>query len=74
MAESEEQLKSLLMSMKEESERMDLRLNKQTTKTMASGRITAWQIKGEKVDVVTYFLFLGIKITTDGDCSHEIRR
>ena len=74
MAESEEQLKSLLMSMKEESERMDLRLNKQTTKTMASGPITAWQTEGKTVETVTDFLFLGSKITVNGDCGHEIRR
>ena len=79
MAESKEELKSLLMRVKEESERASLRLNikkkkKKKTKIMASGPITAWQIKREKVDVVTYFLFLGFKITADSDCSHEIRR
>ena len=62
------------MRVKEESERASLRLNVKKAKTLASGLITAWQIKGEKVDVVTYFLFLGFKITAHGDCSHEIRR
>ena len=74
MAESEEELKSLLMRVKEESERASLRLNTKKTKIMASGPITSWQIEGEKVEVVTDFLFLGSKITVDGDCSHEIRR
>ena len=80
MAESEEELKKLLMRVKEESERAGLRLSiKKTTTTkkpkiMASGPITAWQIEGKKVDVVTDFLFLGSKITADGNCSHEIRR
>ena len=73
MAESEEELKNLL-SMKEESERTGLRLNIKKTKIMASSPITAWQIEGEKVEAVTDFLFLGSKITADGDCSHEIRR
>ena len=74
MAESEEELKSLLMRVKEESERVSLRLNIKKTKFMASSPITAWQIEGEKVEVVTDFLFLGSKITVDSDCSHEIRR
>ena len=74
MAESEEELKSLLMRVKEESERANLRLNVKKIKIMASGPITAWQIDGEKVEVVTDFLFLGSKIAADGDCSHEIRR
>ena len=79
MAESKEELKSLLMRVKEESERAGLRLNikknkKQKTKVMASSHITAWQIEGEKVEVGTDFLFLSSKITVDGDCSHEIRR
>ena len=72
MAESEE-LRSLLMRVKEESERADLRLNIKKTKIMASSPHTSWQIEGEKVEVVTDFLFLGSKITADGDCSHEIR-
>ena len=73
MAESEEELKSLLMRMKEESERASLKLNiKKKTKIMASGPITSWQIEGEKVEVVTDFLFLGSKITEDGGCSQEI--
>ena len=72
MAESEEELKSLLMRVKEERERANLRLNIKKAKTMASGPITAWQIEGENVEVVTDFLFLGFKITMDGDCSHEI--
>ena len=74
MAESEEELKSLLMRVKEESEKAGLKLNIQKTKIMASGPITSWQTEGEKVEVVTDFLFLGSKITEDGDCSHEIRR
>ena len=74
MAESEEELKNLLIRVKEESERAGLRLNVKKTKIMASNPITAWQIEGEKVEVVTDFLFLGSKITVDGDCSHEIRR
>ena len=74
MAESEEELKSLLMKMEEESEKVDLKLNIQKSKIMASGPITSWQIEGEKVEVMTDFLFLGSKITVDGDCSHEIRR
>ena len=74
MAESEEELKSLLMRVKEESERAGLRLNITKTKIMASGPITAMQIEGEKMEVVTDFLFLGFKITADCDCSHEIRK
>ena len=73
MAKSEEKLKSLLMRMKEENERASLRLNIKGTKIMASGPITVWQIEGEKVEVVTNFLFLGSRITADGDCSCEIR-
>ena len=72
MAESEEELKSLLMKVKEESEEVDLKLNIQKTKIMASGPITSWQIDGETVDTVVDFIFLGSKITADGDCSHEI--
>ena len=74
MAESEEELKSLLMKMKEVSEKVGLRLNIQKTKIMASGPITSWQIDGETVETVTDFIFLGSKITADGDCSHEIKR
>ena len=74
MAESQEELKSLLMRVKEESERAGLRLNIRKTKIMASSPITAWQIEGEKVEVVTDFLFLGSRITADGDCNHEIGR
>ena len=74
MAESEEELKSLLMRVKEKSERDGLRLNIKKTKIMASSPITARQIEGGKVEVVTDFLFLGSKITVDDDCSHEIRR
>ena len=74
MAESKKELKSLLMRVKEESERADLRLNIKKTNIMASGPHTSWQTEGEKVEVVTHFLFLGSKITADGDCSHEIRR
>ena len=73
MAESEEELKSLLMKVKEESEKVALRLNIQKTKIMASGPITSWQIDGETMEIVTDFIFLGFKITADGDCSHEIR-
>ena len=73
MAESEE-LKSLLMKMKEESEKVGLKLNIQKTKIIASGPITSWKIDGETVETVTDFIFLGSKITTDGDCSHEIKR
>ena len=74
MAESEEELKSLLMKMKEESEKVGLKLNIQKTKIMASGPITSWEIDGETVDTVADFIFLGSKITADGDCSHEIKR
>ena len=74
MAESEKELKSILMRVKEESERTSLKLNIKKTKIMTSSPITSWQIRGEKVEVVTDFLFLGCKITADGDCSHEIRR
>ena len=74
MAESEEELKSLLMKMKEESENVGLKLNIQKTKIMASGPITSWQIDGEKVETVADFIFLGSKITVDGDCSHEIKK
>ena len=74
MAESEEELKSLLMKMKEESEKVGLKLNIQKMKIMASGPITLWQIDGETVETVADFIFLGSKITADGDCSHEIKR
>ena len=74
MAEREEELKSLLMKVKEESEKVDLKLNMQKTKIMASVPITSWEIDGETVETVTDFLFLGSKITADGDCSHEIKR
>ena len=74
MAETEEELKSLLMKVKEESEKADLKLNIQKTKIMASCPITSWQIEGEKVETMTYFTFLDSKITTDGDYSHEIKR
>ena len=74
MAESEEELKSLLMKVKEESERVGLKLNIQKTKIMASGPITSWQINGETMEPVRDFIFGGSKITTDGDCSHEIKR
>ena len=74
MAESEEELKSLLMKVKEESEKVDLKLNIQKTKIMASGPITSWEIDGERVETVADFIFLGPKITADGDCSHEIKR
>ena len=73
MAESEEELKSLLMKVKE-SEKVDLKLNIQKTKIMASGPITSWQIEGEKVETVADFIFLGSKITANGNCSHEIKR
>ena len=72
--ESEGELKSLLMKMKEESEKADLKLNIQKTKIMVSGPITSWQIDGETVETVTDFIFLGSNITADGDCSHEIKR
>ena len=74
MAESEEELKRLLMKVKEESEKVGLKLNIQKTKIMASGPIISWQIDGENVETVSDFTFLGSKITTDGDCSHEIKR
>ena len=73
-AESEEELKSLLMKVKEESEKVGLKLNIQKTKIMASSPITSWQIDGETMETVTNFIFLGSKITADGDCSHEIKR
>ena len=74
MAESEEELKSLLMKVKEESEKVGLMLNIQKTKIMASGLITSWEIDEETVETVSDFIFLGSKITADGDCSHEIKR
>ena len=74
MAESEEELKSLLMKEKVESEKVGLKLNIQKTKIVASGPITSWEIDGETVETVSDFIFLGFKITTDGDCSHEIKR
>ena len=74
MAESEEGLKSLLMKVKEESEKVGLKLNIHKTKIMASGPITSWEIDGETVETVADFIFLGSKITADGDCSHEIKR
>ena len=74
MAESEEELKSLLMKVKEESEKVGLKLNVQKTKIMASGPITSQQIDGETVETVTDFIFLGSKIAVDGDCGHEIKR
>ena len=74
MAESEEQLKSLLRKVKEESEKVGLKLNIQKSKIMASSPITSWQIYGETMETVTDFIFLGSKITADGDCSHEIKR
>ena len=73
-AESEEELKSLLMKVKEKSEKVGLKLNIQKTKIMASSPITSWQIDGETMETVTDFIFLGSKITADGDCSHEIQR
>ena len=73
MAESEEELKSLLMKVKEESEKVGLKLNIQKTKIMASGPISSWQIEGETVETVSDFIFLCSKITADGDCSHEIK-
>ena len=73
-AESEEELKSLLMKVKEESEKVGLKLNIQKMKIMASGPITSWQIHGETVETVADFIFFGSKITADGDCSHEIKR
>ena len=74
MAESEEELKRLLMKVKEESEKVGLKLNIQKTKTMASGPITSWEIDGETVETVSDFILGGSKITADGDCSHEIKR
>ena len=74
MAESEEELKRLLMKVKEDSENFDLKLNIQKTKIMASGSITSWQIEGETMETVTDFILGGSKITADGDCSHEIKR
>ena len=74
MAESEEELKSLLMKVKQESEKVGLKLNIEKTKIMVSGPITSWQIDGQTVKTVTDFIFLGSKITEDGDCSHEIKR
>ena len=74
MAESEEELKSLLMKVKEESEKVGLKFNIQKMKIMISGPIISWQIDGETVETVTDFLLLGSKITADGDCSHEIKR
>ena len=74
MAESEQELKSLLMKVKEESEKAGLKLNMQKTKIMATSLITSWQIEGETMETVTDFIFLGSKITADGDCSHEIKR
>src|SRR5574337_161194 len=74
MAESKEELKKLLMKVKEESEKVGLKLNIQKTKIMASGPVTSWEIDGETVETVSDFIFLGSKITADGDCSHEIKR
>ena len=74
MAESEEELKSLLMKVKKESEKVGLKLNIEKTKIMAFGPITSWQIDGETVETVADFIFLGSKITAEGDCSHEIKR
>ena len=74
MAESKEKLKSLLMKVKEESEKVGLKLSIQKTKIMASGPISSWEIDGETVETVSNFIFLGSKITADGDCSHEIKR
>ena len=74
MAESEEELKSILMKVKEESEKVGLKLNIQKTKIMASSPITSWQIHGKTVETVSDFIFLGSKITADGECSHEIKR
>ena len=74
MAESEEELKSLLMKVKEESDKVGLKLDIQKGKIMASRPITSWEIDGEKVETVSDFIFLGSKITTDGDCSHQIKR
>ena len=74
MVEREEELKSLLMKVKEESEKAGLKLNIQKTKTMVAGPITSWQVDGETLETVTDFIFLSSKITVDGDCSHEIKR
>ena len=74
MTESEEELKSLLKRVKEESEKTGLKFSIQKTKIMASGPVTSWQIEGKKVEAVTNFMFLGSKITVDGDCSHELKR
>ena len=74
MAESKEELKTFLMKVKEESEKVGLKLNIQKTKIMASGPITSWQVDEEIIEIVTDFIFLGSKITADGDCSHEIKR
>ena len=74
MAESEEELKTLLMKVKEESEKADLKFKIQNAKNMASGPITSWQIDGEKMETVTDFIFLGSKVTVDGDCGREIKR
>ena len=74
MAESEEELKNLLMKVKEESEKVGLKINIQKTKIMASGPITSWQIDGETMETVIDFIFLGSRVTADGDCSHEIKR
>ena len=74
MAENEKKLKSLLMKVKEENEKAGLKLNIQKMKIMTSSRITSWQIDGETMEIVTDFIFLGSKITADGDCSHEIKR
>ena len=74
MAESKEELKTLLMKVKEESEKIGLKLNIQKTKIMASGPITSWETDGETVETVSDFIFLGSKTTADGDCSHEIKR
>ena len=74
MAENEEELKNLLMKVKEESEKVGFKLNIQRTKIMASSPITSWQIDGETMETVTDFIFLGSKVTADGDCSHEIKR
>ena len=73
MAESEEELESLLMKVKEESEKVGLKFNIQKTKIMASGPITSWQIDGQAMETVTDFIFLGSKLTADGDCSHELK-
>ena len=74
MAESKEELKNLLMNVKEKSEKVDLKLNIQKTKIMASSFITSWQIDGKTMETMTDFIFLGSKITADGDCSHEIKK